>query len=205
MSPYFKSVLEERFNVHRAYYIVRSCVECTFVFGAIKNKKFDNHVGIYRSTVYGFENFCVSFVECFLDLIKAYNPNYKYSFILTNSQLRRAVITGSSHSENKLTEREKECLWLASKGKSTKAVAKILNLSPTTIETHNKHIREKLNCSTMIEAIVEGIQFGIIGKLNPYIKEKNDCQIDGFKIVSNMKIAKQEIAKTNLALLNSIE
>lgn len=199
----FKAELEERFGVHRAYYIVRPYTECTFVFGAIKGRKFDNCIDIYRSTIKGFEIFCAHFVESFLEIIRDYNPHYKNSFILTNPQLRKAVITGGYPKESDLTGREIECLWWASKGKSTKEVAKILGLSPETVATHNKRIREKLNCSTMIEAVVEGIHRGLIGKINPAIEKKN-YKIDDFKIVNNMNIATQEISKTNLALLNGI-
>lgn len=66
------------------------------------------------------------------------------------------------HEEGKLTERENDCLWWASKGKSMKEIARILSVSPSTVDTHNKNIRRKLRCNTMIEAVVKGIARGYI-------------------------------------------
>lgn len=47
-----------------------------------------------------------------------------------------------------LSEREKEVLELISKGKKTKEVAKLLNISLTTVKTHITSIYEKLCVST---------------------------------------------------------
>lgn len=168
VSEHFREILEKRFNVHRNYYIVRRCPECTFIFGAIKNKKVESCVEVYKNTMEDFEHFCANFLDQLVEIIRAHSPKYKNSFILTNARLRRSVITRNNTKKEKLSKREIECLWWASQGKSTKEVARMLSLSPTTVETHNKHIREKLRCSTMIEAVVEGIQRGIIGNINPY-------------------------------------
>lgn len=88
VSSDFKIALEERFNIHRAYYIIRPSTECTFVFGAIKGKKFENHLNFFNSTVHLFEDFCINFVDSTLDIIKDNNPRFKRSFILNNSKLR---------------------------------------------------------------------------------------------------------------------
>lgn len=84
---------------------------------------------------------------------------------------------------------------MASKGKSTKEIAKILKLSPYTIETHSKKIKEKLSCSTMIEAVLEGIHRGIIGNINHWNKHHHPLEARNIKIIENMDIAKKEIEK----------
>ena len=203
ISDNFKEQLENRFNVHRAYYIIRRCVECSFIFGAIKDINFDSCTEIYNNTINDFEIFCIDFVDCFSNLIVSCNIKYKNSFILTNNQLRRAVIKGSYPKKEELTNREKECLRLVSRGKTAKEVAKNLSISPFTVEKYYKNIREKLHCSTIIESVVEGIHRGIIGSINPQFNNGEANLIRGFKIVNNMQIAKIEISKTNLALLNS--
>ena len=205
VSENFKKILEERFGVHRVYYIVRSCTECTFVFGAIKNKKVLNYDKAYRDTVHEFEDFCLGFTNHFLELIKDCNPNYKRSFIFTNDNLRRAVIKKGYSDKVIITQRESECLWWASKGKSTKDTAKILGISPATVETHHKKIREKLNCQTMIEAVVEGIHRGIIGKISPMTQQQRLLYNGDFEIVNNMDHARIKIKETNLSLLNSVK
>src|SRR5262249_16584998 len=44
-----------------------------------------------------------------------------------------------------LSDREREVLQLIAEGKSNKEVAQILNLAVSTVETHRKHIMEKLD------------------------------------------------------------
>jgi two-component system response regulator NreC len=50
-----------------------------------------------------------------------------------------------------LTVREKEVFPLLAEGKSIKEVAKILCISPKTVETHKYHIMEKLNIDRMAD------------------------------------------------------
>jgi DNA-binding NarL/FixJ family response regulator len=51
---------------------------------------------------------------------------------------------GSSSPIEKLTDREFEVFQLVGRGKSTRDIAKELNLSPKTVDVHRAHIREKL-------------------------------------------------------------
>ena len=46
---------------------------------------------------------------------------------------------------DRLSDRELEVLEMIGAGKEVKAIAKTLNLSPKTVETHRTHIKEKLN------------------------------------------------------------
>lgn len=203
VSSKFKQMLEERYNAHRVYYLIRECPECTFVFGAIKDKNFDDSELIYKNSLKEFEDFCVDFSDHFIDLIIIYNPGYRNSFVLTNQYYRKAVIKGGYPNKEELTDREKECLIWASKGKSIKEIAKILKISPYTIETYSKKIKEKLSCSTMVEAVLEGVHRGIIGTINQW-NNFDSSKIGGFKIIKNMDVARQEIARTNLVLFNNV-
>ncbi len=62
-----------------------------------------------------------------------------------------------------LTNREREILQLAAEGKSNKDIAKLLNLSVYTIETHRKNIMEKLNLHSVPELILYAVRKGVIG------------------------------------------
>ena len=200
----FKQMLEERFGVHRAYYLVRECPECVFVFGAIKKEAFNEGEEVYKRTKSDFEDFCVNFTDRFLDLIVHYNLAYRNAFILTNHAYRKAVIKGGYEKSEALSEREKECLFLASQGRTTKEIARILNISPYTVETHSKNIKEKMNCTTLVEAVMEGILRGAIGSMHPW-GIQNVCRgMGGFKVIRSMFEAQQEMEKTNLTLLNSV-
>lgn len=52
-----------------------------------------------------------------------------------------------------LSDRELEVLHLIGKGNSTKSIARSLNLSIKTIETHRTHIKEKLGCRDSEEMV----------------------------------------------------
>ncbi|MBA3660148.1 MAG: helix-turn-helix transcriptional regulator [Gammaproteobacteria bacterium] len=158
---------------------------------------------IYKNTLNEFEDFCADFSDHFIDLIINYNCSYKNSFVLTNQCYRRAVIKRGYSNKEELTDREKECLIWASRGKSTKEIAKILKISPHTIATYSKKIKEKLNCTTMVEAVIEGVHRGVIGSINQW-NHFDSPTIGSFKIIKNMDAARKEIAKTSLVLFNSV-
>lgn len=89
---------------------------------------------------------------------------------MTNRAHRHAVIKGGYSEKESIPAREQECLWLAAQGNSVKQIAQILKISPYTVEKYLKHTREVFNCSTLIEAVVEGIHRGMIGKINLHRK-----------------------------------
>ena len=46
--------------------------------------------------------------------------------------------------DDRLSCREREVLQLVAEGQTTKSIAKILHLSPKTVDSHREHIMEKL-------------------------------------------------------------
>lgn len=52
-----------------------------------------------------------------------------------------------------ITIRELECLILFTKGMATKEIARRMNISPRTVETHFEHVKTKFNCLTRSEVI----------------------------------------------------
>jgi DNA-binding NarL/FixJ family response regulator len=61
-----------------------------------------------------------------------------------------------------LTFRELTVLNLVSKGKSDKAIADILGISPRTVQTHVANILDKMSASTRTEAAVRAYADGLI-------------------------------------------
>jgi len=57
----------------------------------------------------------------------------------------------------RLSEREKEVFFLIAKGFTSKKIADVLNISKLTVDTHRKHIQNKLEVSNMAELIKMGI------------------------------------------------
>ena len=61
-----------------------------------------------------------------------------------------------------LSDREREVLQLMAEGRSTKAIAAVLGVSPATIETHRAHVFEKLDLHSVAEAVLYAVRRGLI-------------------------------------------
>lgn len=86
----------------------------------------------------------------------------KVSRILAEDYVRVLKQKGGVDSYDLLTSREREILQLLAEGKANKEVATVLNVSPYTVETHRKHILEKLNLHSAAELILYAVRKGII-------------------------------------------
>src|SRR5438105_2102178 len=64
-----------------------------------------------------------------------------------------------SHPTDDLTDREIEILERIGKGEEVKSIAKALNLSPKTVETHRAHIKEKLRLKNAREVARYALQW----------------------------------------------
>jgi DNA-binding CsgD family transcriptional regulator len=73
-----------------------------------------------------------------------------------------AVLDGGPDPRASLTPREIEVLALAADGLSGREIAQELALSPTTVNTHFKHIYEKLDISTRAAAVAKAMRLGLI-------------------------------------------
>jgi RNA polymerase sigma factor (sigma-70 family) len=62
----------------------------------------------------------------------------------------------------RLTGREREVLQLISEGKTNKEIARILSLSINTVESHRKHVMEKLDLHNTAEIVRFAVRKGIV-------------------------------------------
>jgi DNA-binding NarL/FixJ family response regulator len=76
--------------------------------------------------------------------------------------LQRAEAGEDRASFDNLSEREREVLRLIAQGKTSPEIARMLFLSPHTVQTHRDHIMEKLNLHRKAELIKYAIQKGLI-------------------------------------------
>jgi DNA-binding CsgD family transcriptional regulator len=158
----FKETLESKFNMHRTFYAMRESPECRFIFGALHNYRVINPKNIYESSIDKFEDFCISFLDQTINLIKFHNPHYSRSIILNDKLYRKSIIKRNYTTEQQLTERETGLYW-AAHGKSSAETAIILSIKKSTVDEFRKNIKEKLNCSSIAHAIYEGVKKGYIG------------------------------------------
>ena len=75
------------------------------------------------------------------------------------NQLRDSTQTGRSA----ITEREYEIIRLLSNGKSTKEIAKLIHISPKTVDASRRKIMGKLNMNSLAELVKFAIREGITG------------------------------------------
>ncbi len=90
----------------------------------------------------------------FLKAIKTVSEGETYFGQDVMSALLKARQSSSVHGNVALSKREKEVLGLIGKGKRSKDIADILNISSTTVDTHFRNIRNKLNITSRLELVV---------------------------------------------------
>src|SRR5262249_3287902 len=61
-----------------------------------------------------------------------------------------------------LSEREREIFQLIAEGRSNKAIADLLSISPATVETHRAHILQKLDLHNAAELVLYAVRRGVI-------------------------------------------
>lgn len=162
----FKETLEEKYNMHRTFYITRKSPECRFVFGALHDSFVNNPRQLYRATLTKFEDFCIEFLDKSIDMIKLYNPSYTRSIILNDKYYRKDIIKNNHDRKHGLTEREIECLYWAANGKSSEETAVILQIKSSTVDDYRMQIKKKLNCNNLVQAVYEAVKQGYIGAFN---------------------------------------
>lgn len=79
---------------------------------------------------------------------------------LMESLIARAALEHQFTFSEQLTRRETKCLLLAAKGKTSSETAKLLGIKASTVDTYRRKIKQKLACSTMAQAVFEGMRFG---------------------------------------------
>jgi DNA-binding NarL/FixJ family response regulator len=108
-----------------------------------------------------------SIAESIVDLLRGGSP---ISAPIARLLLRRvaagaappAAAPSSQGSRPVLSDREHEVLNLVAKGFSSPEIARLLGVSPHTVNTHVRHIYEKLEVSSRGEAVFEAVQQGLI-------------------------------------------
>lgn len=86
----------------------------------------------------------------------------KVSRILQEDYYQQLQSKGLDDSWELLTDREREILQLLAEGRANKEVANLLNISPTTVETHRGHILRKLSLHGTADLILYAVRKGII-------------------------------------------
>ena len=82
--------------------------------------------------------------------------------VVRDDYLRHLAERGIVDRYDSLSEREREIFQLVAEGYSNKAIADLLFVSPTTVETHRAHILQKLNVHNTAELVLCAVRRGVI-------------------------------------------
>ena len=86
----------------------------------------------------------------------------KVSRLLQEDYIAQLRSKGLDDSFDLLTDREREILQILAEGRANKEVASLLNISPTTVETHRGHILRKLSLHGTADLILYAVRKKII-------------------------------------------
>ena len=84
------------------------------------------------------------------------------SKVLLDDYVRRLADAGVTDRYQTLSEREREIFQLIAEGRTSKAIADMLAVSPTTVETHRAHILQKLDLHNTAELVLYAVRRGVI-------------------------------------------
>ncbi|HLG56410.1 MAG TPA: response regulator transcription factor [Vicinamibacterales bacterium] len=82
--------------------------------------------------------------------------------VVFDDYVRGLTDRGITDRFDSLSEREREVLQLVAEGRSSKEIAEILSISPTTVETHRTHLLQKLGLRNTVEVVRYATRRGII-------------------------------------------
>ena len=82
--------------------------------------------------------------------------------IMLDDYVRHLAHRGIADRYESLSEREREIFQLVAEGHSNKAVADLLSISPTTVETHRARILQKLDLHSTAEIVLYAVRRGVI-------------------------------------------
>jgi DNA-binding CsgD family transcriptional regulator len=174
----FKNMLEERFSMYRSYYTIKHYPECKFIFGAVRGERCIDYLRHYKKTIHDFDEFCCFFVDGVLDIVKSANILNSDSRIFKDKAYRNNIIKKKFY-EERLTRKEKECIYLMAEGKTSSEIAEILNNKIATIHTHKKNIMRKMNANHMVQATIEALKRGEIKIFNNVCGKQRPLVLNG--------------------------
>jgi two-component system, NarL family, response regulator NreC len=82
--------------------------------------------------------------------------------VMLDDYVKRLAQHGTTDRYGTLSEREREVFQLVAEGRSSKEIADLLSVSPTTVETHRAHIMQKLDLHGTAELVLYAVPRGVI-------------------------------------------
>lgn len=165
-SSEINETLNARYKLNASYSLSRVHAEGRFVFTALRDSDNQNNLSAedcYAHTKKKVEKLCIRYIDAAIYSIMRLDSSYEHSFILTNKALRDAVIKQGFDRDINLSYIERKCIWLSFLGNTAKEMAKILKISPWSVQDCLTNIRTKFDLP-LPQIYLECMHRGIIGK-----------------------------------------
>lgn len=82
--------------------------------------------------------------------------------VMLDDYVRRLADQGITDRYESLSEREREIMQLVAEGRSSKEIADLLSIAPSTVETHRAHLFQKLDVRNTAELVLYAVRRGLI-------------------------------------------
>mgnify|MGYP003576759717 CR=1 FL=1 len=82
--------------------------------------------------------------------------------VMLDNYVRQGTEKDVSDRYESLSQREREIFQLIAETKTNKEIAALLNVSPSTVETHRARIMEKLDLHSAAEIVLYAVRRGVI-------------------------------------------
>lgn len=114
-----------------------------------------------ENNITGIYSHCIDVTE--VSIFKTYFSLHQLDNKLCGKNIKPAsYILTDVHSLLPLTEKQKACLFFLIRGKSFKEIARLLQISPRTVECHFDAIKTKLHCDNKADLICKAIDSGFL-------------------------------------------
>lgn len=140
---------------------------------------------IYEKKIFKDDHGAITGISCYVMDITENNLIDLSRFLLTtdgkyNYQFEKyqfAYVVNDTLMGTDLTNRESECLFFILRGKSCKTIARILEISPKTVEYYIDQLKYKMNCVTKSDLIEQALRLGYINFIpKSLMKPKSSTQ-----------------------------
>lgn len=126
---------------------------------------FENDVNVIEAFAAGVEGFVLK-SQAATDLIKALHEIREGRYYVSPGIAEKLVESCLNHDETAsgsgLTARERQVLQLVAEGKPSKTIARLLNLTVKTIESHRNRLMRKLNVRNTAGLVRQAVREGVI-------------------------------------------
>lgn len=98
----------------------------------------------------------------FLTQLDIHQPTIKQVHAMENVLSEIGMVIFKPLVNKRLSKQETICLGWIAQGKSRRQIAQLMEVKIDTVKSYQDRLRNKLDCSTLAQAVYEGMRFGFL-------------------------------------------